>query len=337
MCVNTRFVTLYPTYYKGQRSDHFDGKSFSNPGKPFDKGFRAFLKWRLTAKKQQWPKYTKLTVYDHPPERVFGEQLRVSFVGHATVLLQTEGINILTDPVWSGRVSPVSWAGPQRVHPPGIALADLPPIDVILISHNHYDHFDLPSLDALWQYKKPRILVPLGNDRIIADHNREILSEALDWGDAVQLNSKVTVQLEPAQHWSARGLFDRNRALWAAFNIATPGGNIYFVGDSGYGNGDNFRAAKEKFHSFRLVILPIGAYDPRWFMAYQHMNPEESIRAFMDLGSPPFLPIHYRMFPMADTGYGQPLQDLRQAMQLHQVDEDKVMVLMAGESRFVPA
>ncbi len=331
-----RFLTIRRTYYNGQVSDHFDGKSFYNPGKPFDKGFGSLLKWRLTAGKQKWPAYTELDAYDYPPERVFGEQLRVSLVGHATVLLQTEGINILTDPVWSERASPVHWAGPRRVHPPGIALADLPPIDVVLISHNHYDHLDLPSLHALWRHSKPRILVPLGNDRIITDHNAAILSEAFDWGDAVQIASSVTVHVEPIQHWSARGLFDRNRALWAAFTITTASGNIYFVGDSGYGHGDNFRAAKEKFHSFRLAILPIGAYDPRWFMAYQHMNPEESVKALEDLGSPPFLPIHYRMFPMADTGYGQPLLDLRRAIQVHQVEEEKIILLMAGESRFIP-
>jgi L-ascorbate metabolism protein UlaG (beta-lactamase superfamily) len=330
------FLTGCANYYTGQESDHFDGRKFYNPGKPLNKTFGSFVKWRINADRQPWPEFTELTTYDHPPGRVMGEQLRVSLVGHATVLIQTQGLNILTDPVWSERASPVQWAGPRRVHPPGIAFADLPPIDVVLISHNHYDHLDLVVLERLWQHSKPRIIVPLGNDRIISGHNRALESETYDWGESVQISSDVAVHIEPMHHWSARGIFDRNRALWAAFTITTPGGNIYFVGDSGYGNGDYFRAAREKFGAFRLAILPIGDYDPRWFMAYGHMNPKESLLAFEDLGRPRFLPIHYRMFPLADTGYAQPLRDLRQAMEAHAVEEGKIVPLMAGESWFVP-
>lgn len=330
------FLTGCASYYTGQESDHFDGKSFYNPGKPLSKGFTAFVKWRISADRQPWPEYTELTTYDHPPRRVMGEQLRVSLVGHATVLIQTQGLNILTDPVWAERASPVQWAGPRRVHPAGIAFADLPPIDVVLISHNHYDHLDLAALERLRQHSNPRIIVPLGNDRILAGHNNALVAEAYDWGDSVQISNEVAVYIEPMHHWSARGIFDRNRALWAAFTITTPGGNIYFVGDSGYGNGDYFRAAREKFGSFRLAILPIGDYDPRWFMAYGHMNPKESLLAFEDLGRPHFLPMHYQMFPLADTGYAQPLQDLRQAMDAHSVEEGRIVPLIAGESWFVP-
>ena len=323
-------------YYDGHDSDHFDGEKFFNPGKPLKKGLGAFLKWRMTADRKEWPEYTELVSYDHPPERVVGDRLRVSLVGHATVLIQTQGLNILTDPVWAERASPLSWIGPRRVHPPGIAFDDLPPIDVILVSHNHYDHLDLPSLERLWNQSKPRIIVPLGNDRIIAAHNPSITSEAYDWGDEVQIAPGVVVHLEPMHHWSARGIFDRNKALWAAFTIAAPGGNIYFVGDSGYADGDLFRAEKEKFRSFRLAILPIGAYEPRWFMEYGHMNPEECILAFEDLGRPQLLPIHHRMLPLTDTGYEQPLQDLRQAMINHRVEEGKIVPLLPGESWFVP-
>ncbi len=323
-------------YYDGQKSDHFDGESFFNPGKPLNKGFGSFLKWRVTAAKQEWPEYSELAAYDHPPERVFGDQLRVSLVGHATVLIQTQGLNILTDPVWAERASPVQWAGPRRVHPPGIALQDLPPIDVVLISHNHYDHLDLTTISRLWNLSRPRIIVPLGNDHIITDHDPAIVAEAYDWGDFVQITTEVAVHIEPMHHWSARGLFDRNKALWAAFCITTPGGNVYFAGDSGYGNGDYFRAARDKFQSFRLAIVPIGAYDPRWFMAYGHMNPEESVLAFEDLGRPHLLPIHYQMFPLADTGYEQPLKDLRQSMGVRLIEEGRIVPLVAGESWLVP-
>ncbi len=329
-------LTGCANYYEGQKSDHFDGERFFNPGKPLNKGFGSFLKWRITADRQEWPEFTELTAYDQPPERVFGDQLRVSFVGHATVLIQTQGLNILTDPVWSERASPVPWAGPRRVHPPGIAFQDLPPIDVILISHNHYDHLDLTSIERLWKRFEPRIIVPLGNDHIIGDHNSAIVAEPYDWGESVQLSREVVGYLEPMHHWSARGMLDRNKALWAAFCITTPGGNIYFVGDSGYGGGDYFRAAKEKFRSFRLAIVPIGAYEPRWFMSYGHMNPEESVQTFEDLGRPYLLPTHYQIFPLTDTGYQQPLSDLRQAMGARGVEKGRIVPLMAGESWFVP-
>ena len=330
------FLTGCANYYNGQDSDHFDGKRFFNPGKPLNKGFVTFLKWRFTAERMEWPEYQELVAYDYPPERVVGDQLRVSFVGHATVLIQTQGLNILTDPVWAERASPWQWIGPRRVHPPGIAFSDLPPIDIVLISHNHYDHLDLDSITRLWYHSKPRIIVPLGNDHIITGHNSAIVAEAYDWGETIQITAEVAVHLEPMHHWSARGMFDRNKALWAAFIITTPGGNIYFVGDSGYGNGDYFRAAKDTFQSFRLAILPIGDYDPRWFMAYGHMNPEESVLAYEDLGRPQILPIHYGMFPLADTGYDQPLQDLRRAMDAHLVEEGRIRPLMAGESWVVP-
>jgi L-ascorbate metabolism protein UlaG (beta-lactamase superfamily) len=323
-------------YYQGAGSDHFDGEKFFNPGKPMNKGLGTFLKWKFTAEKEDWPEFSDLNSYDQPPDRVTGDQLRVSFVGHATVLLQTQGLNILTDPIWSERASPVKWAGPRRVHPPGIAMKDLPPIDLILVSHNHYDHLDLPTLEQLWLRYRPRILVPLGNDTIISAYNSAIESEAYDWGDEVQISTAVSVYLEPMHHWSARGIFDRNRSLWAAFTITTPGGNIYFAGDSGYGEGDYFRAARDKFQSFRLAILPIGSYDPRWFMAYGHMNPKECIAAFEDLGKPMVLPTHHKMFQLADTGYDQPLSMLLEAMAVSGEADGKIVPLMAGESWNVP-
>lgn len=324
-------------YYSGLQSDHFDGKHFFNPGKPMDKGFGAFLKWRLTASRNPWPEYSELKSYDTPPNRVEGAELRVSYVGHATVLLQTQGLNILTDPVWSHRASPVSWAGPQRVHPPGVAFDRLPPIDVVLLSHNHYDHLDLISIDEIWNRFHPRILVPLGNDRIINDHNKAIRVGAFDWGDRVAVAEGVDVYFEPMHHWSARGMFDRNTALWAAFTITTPAGNIYFVGDSGYGGGDFFRSARDKFGAFRLAILPIGAYEPRWFMAYGHMSPDDVIMAFQDLGQPWILPIHHMMFPLADTGYREPLDTLTAKLRERGEVQSKFAPLLAGEHWYVPA
>ena len=297
-----------------------------------NKGFGAFLKWRLFSERGEWPDFMELDQYDIPPERVNEDNLRLTYVGHATVLIQTQGLNILFDPVWSDRASPVSWLGPKRVHPPGIKFNDLPPIDVVLVSHNHYDHLDLNTIDRLWKQHTPRLIVPLGNDIIITRHNSEIAVEAYDWGDSIILSDALTLHLEPMHHWSARGIFDRNEALWAAFVIAAPAGNIYLVGDTGYGGGDYFRMVKEKYGKFRVAVLPIGDYDPAWFMGYGHMSPRECVQAFFDLGSPPVLPIHYNTFPLADTGYGVPLQDLREAFLENRNAEQLFQILPAGQS-----
>ncbi len=323
-------------YSSGPVTDHFDGRRFYNPGKPLEKNFGDFLKWRLTSEKKPWPPFSELPVYDRPPPRVNGAELRVSYVGHASVLLQTAGLNILLDPVWSERASPFSWAGPRRVHPPGVALADLPPIDLLLISHNHYDHLDLSTISQLWQRDQPRIIVPLGNETIIVGHDRDIRVEAYDWGEQVAAGDGVSVHLEPMHHWSARGVLDRNRALWAAFVLTTPGGNIALYADSGYGGGDTFRAARDKFGGFRLALLPIGAYEPRWFMEYGHMNPQEVLQAYLDLGRPRVLPTHYRMFPLADDGYDQPMTELKELLTTDQAVLESFVFLQAGESWWVP-
>jgi len=324
-----------PRSYHGPIFDHFDGRRFFNPGKPMDKTFVDVLKWYATREPQPWPAFSALPATDKPPGRVAGNRLRVGFVGHVTLLIQTQGLNILTDPVWSDRASPFTWIGPRRVHPPGIHFEDLPAIDLVLISHNHYDHLDLATIERLWHRDRPRIITPLGNDALIHGRIPEAQIEARDWGDQVVISPGLTIHLEPMHHWSARSPWDRNRALWAAFVLSTPGGNLYFVGDSGYGGGDFFREASKKHGPFRLVVLPIGSYDPRWFMTYQHMNPEEAVRAWNDLGQPPMLPIHYRAFQLADTGYEVPLRDLQTAMAAAAVPEGSIRPLMAGEHWWV--
>jgi len=321
--------------YDGPVSDHFDGERFFNPGKPERKTFATVLKWYATRERQPWPAFSDLPQTDTPPGAVAGNGLRVGFVGHTSLLIQTQGLNILTDPVWSDRASPFTWAGPKRAHPPGIRFDDLPAIDVVLISHNHYDHLDLTTVARLWQRDRPRIVVPLGNDTLIRGRVPQARIKARDWGEQMAIAPGLTVHLEPSHHWSARTPWDRNRALWAAFVLVTPGGAIYFGGDSGYGDGDHFRAAAARYGSFRLAILPIGAYEPRWFMADNHMSPEEAIKAWRDLGQPPMLPTHYAMFQMADDGYQAPLRDLRAAMRADAVAEGRIRPLATGEHWWV--
>lgn len=327
--------TNYTRYYSGEVSDHFDGRRFYDPISERKSGLFDFLKWQLNREKHYWPEKKLPDSYSIPPKRVFGNDLLITNVGHVTYLIQTEGLNILTDPVWSNRASPVSFAGPKRIISPGIKFEDLPPIDIVLVSHNHYDHLDLNTLHKLWLKHKPQIITPLGNDTIIKSIDPSIVAEAYDWGDEVKINDNIRINLDPMQHWSARGIFDRNKALWAAFTIQTPGGNIYFVGDSGYGNGSHFKAAKAKYGSFRLALLPIGAYNPRWFMSYAHMDPKEAVLAYIDLGKPTFIPGHYDVFKLTDEPYGEALGLLKDAAKKHNAD-DNIKPLKVGEQYSVP-
>ena len=252
-------------------------------------------------------------------------------MGHASWLLQTAGLNILIDPVWSERVSPVSFMGPKRVNDPGIAFDALPPIDVVLVSHCHYDHLDAETLSRLHAAHKPRVITPLGNNAIMTAHDAAIRAEAFDWHQRVELGQNVAVTLVPTHHWSARGVTDRNKALWASFVIETPAGRIYHVADSGYGNGHHFRAARDRYGPFRLAFLPIGAYEPRWFMGDQHMNPAESVRAFLDSGAEFAIGHHYGTFQLTDEGFDEPELALIKARVEAQIEPERFRLLRPGQ------
>ena len=318
-------------YYAGPVSDHFDGTRFFDPRWTTRRGPLDFFRWQFTREQGYWPAHAPSPFADRPPRRVNGTNLRVSFVGHASILLQTGGLNILLDPVWSERASPVSFAGPRRVNAPGVAFDDLPPIDAALISHNHYDHLDMTTLSALATPHRPRVVVPLANDVIIRSHDQSIAVEAGDWGQQIALSSDVAVTLAPMRHWSARGVTDRDKALWASFVIDTPAGRIFHVGDSGYGNGFYFRAAREQYGPFKLAILPIGAYEPRWFMHENHMNPEEAVLAFRDSGAEFALAHHYGTFQMADDGHEAPALALDAALTTAGIPAERFRKLKPGE------
>jgi len=265
-------------YYDGPVSDHFDGRTFFNPGGTPPRDFADLLRWQFGGGRQKWPReWPSPFPQARPDRRVDGEDLRVTMVGHATLLIQTAGLNILTDPVWSERASPVRFAGPRRVNAPGIAFEDLPPIDLVLLSHNHYDHLDIATLKRLKRHHDPLVITPLGNDAIVHAAIPDMKISVGDWGDSVTVTEGVRVHLEPMHHWSARGMGDRRMALWAAFVVETPGGKIYHIGDTGFHDGINYRAAAGRHGGFRLALLPIGAYEPRWFMPGQHQVPDEAV------------------------------------------------------------
>ena len=316
-------------YYQGPITDHFDGTHFVGPYAIPSKG-TAFWRWQLSRNAAEWPERVANLTSENPPARVNGKELRISFVGHASFLIQTARLNILTDPIWSERASPFTFVGPKRVREPGIAFDVLPPIDAIVVSHNHYDHLDVATLSRLAARDRPRVITPLGNDTIMRDHDGNIAAEAHDWGESVALAPEVAVTLAPAQHWSARHLWDRNKALWAAFVIDTPAGRIYFVGDSGY-NGDLLRDTRARHGPIRVAILPIGSYEPRCFMRDQHMNPQEAVRACGDLDAELAIGSHFGTFHLTDEAIDAPLQELAAARATAGMAEDRFRTLTPGQ------
>lgn len=318
-------------YYKGPRSDHFDGQRFFNPGGERSRSFVEFLHWQLTKRAVPWPEVYPSPFLDAPPARVGKRGLRISFVGHATFLIQIAGHNILTDPIWSQRASPVPFAGPRRYNPPGIPFDRLPRIDTVLISHNHYDHLDLPTLVHLWERDRPRIVVPLGNDTIIRTHDPNLAVTALDWGNRIALAPDLQVFVEPAHHWSARATNDRNHALWASFVLRGGDRSVYFAGDTGFGGGRHFQAIAGRHPGLDIALLPIGAYEPRWFMAPYHMNPEDAVHAFRILKARSALGFHWGTFRLTDEGVDQPPQDLAAALQAGKIAAHRFVAMRPGQ------
>ena len=323
-------------YYSGPVSDHFDGLNFFNPEGEAPKGFVELIKWQLNNEKKKWPVSYPSPHSDEPPARVDGDDLRVTFVGHATVLIQAGGLNMLTDPVWSDRCSPVSWAGPKRVNDPGIDFDKLPKIDSVLLSHNHYDHLDLATLSKLNKRDRPSIVTPLGNDRILKNHDQALDVVVGDWGDTIEISPTTKVTLEPMHHWSARGTTDRRNALWAAFVVEGPAGRIYHVGDTGFHGGTNYDAAQAKYGGFRLAILPFGAYEPRSFMKAQHQNPDEAVRGHIACNTEFTLGHHWGTFQLTDESIEDQLEHLEEARQKHGVGADVFRALQPGQVWDVP-
>jgi L-ascorbate metabolism protein UlaG (beta-lactamase superfamily) len=321
-------------YYHGPASDHFDGEHFFDPHGVPPRSRGVFLRWqfeRRRGSKAKWPAWAPSPFADRPPARVEGAVWRISYVGHASFLIQTAGLNMLLDPVWSKRASPFRFIGPKRVNDPGIAFADLPPIDVVLVSHGHYDHLDVATLSRLAAAHRPRVITSLGNDAIMRNHDPAIAAEAYDWHDRIDIDAGAAVTLVPMRHWSARNLSDRNMSLWASFVIEAPAGRIYFVADSGYGEGRHFRDARERYGLFKLAILPIGAYEPRWFMREQHMNPAEAVQAFIDCGTERALGHHYGTFQLTDEAIDAPLVALGEALQVAGIPAERFRTLRPGE------
>lgn len=314
------------------QNDHYNGNWFSNQDKSVElkSGLKNILKWYFQDKKHPWPNFIANNVTPNLPSNIVENEIYISFINHATLLVQFKSLTILTDPVFSKRVSPLNWLGPKRIREPGIALNQLPKIDVITISHNHYDHMDLSALKKLHHLHQPLFIVPLGNAKFLQSIGIKNIVE-LDWWQSHTVTSGYNITLVPAQHWSARGFHDRNKSLWGGYVYTYHTMNVYFAGDTGY-NG-HFQQIYERFGAMDVSLLPIGAYEPRWFMKEQHINPEEAVLAHIDLHSKLSIGMHFGTFALANEGVEHPIRDLKISLENHQLTKNEFIVLEQGETR----
>jgi L-ascorbate metabolism protein UlaG (beta-lactamase superfamily) len=288
----------------------FDGRRFANLSGRAPQGLGGVLRWLITRQRSAWPSAVDAApAFAPPPTRVADGAIHATVIGHATVLLQVDGLNLLTDPVFSARIGPAPWLGIARVRPPAIALADLPPIDVVLLSHNHYDHLDRPSLAALHRRDRPLVLTGL---RVGRDVPRGLRVHEMDWWQTHDLAPGVRATYVRAEHFSGRGAFDRDATLWGGFVLETPSGRVFFAGDTGAGR--HFADIRARFGPMTLSLLPIGAYAPRWFMQSVHIDPAEALAASLALESQVSLAIHHATFRLSDEAIDAPVHDLARAL-----------------------
>ena len=278
--------------YQGTPNDHFDGAHFFN--REPDNSVTDHLRWLWQMETIPWPEEIIDPAQPAPPSRIgAADQLHVTYVNQSTVLIQSAGLNILTDPIWSDRAGPTSWMGARRVRPPGVPFDQLPKIDVVLLSHDHFDHLDRPTLSRLISRDHPQLIAGLGMKPRLADLGATVAE--LDWWQSTAVAaSTLSVTFVPARHNSGRSLFDGNETLWGGFVLELPVGRVLFFGDTAYG--EHVARIAERFPGFRLAILPIGNYQPRWFMGTQHMNPDDAIAAHQALHAEDSMAIHFATF-----------------------------------------
>lgn len=323
--------------HPGPLTPHFDGKQFINPGQPKESSVTGYLWLRLTTSQATWPDTVPLQTVAPPPPRVDDGSARVTWVGHATLLIQIAGLNILTDPVWSERASPFSWAGPRRVTPPALAFDALPRIDLVLISHNHFDHLDLPTLRQLDARDRPRVMVPLGNRELVRQAMPGSTVSEHDWGASETVAGRAVIHVEPMLHGSGRSPFDQQHSLWAAYVVEAAGLKLYFAGDTGYGDGRTFKATGQRFGRIDLAILPIGAYAPESFMADSHMDPAAAVRAKADLRATRALAHHFGTFQLGFEAFDAPVKALQATLSATGTPADAFAVLQPGQALNVQA
>lgn len=315
--------------YKGPKSDHFDGKKFINPNGLQANGFKEVF--RFMRERQMEPYNYNYETFERTeaiPEKLDDSKIKITFVNHSTFLIQYAGLNILTDPIWSFRCSPFQFAGPNRMRPPGVKFEDLPKIDLVLLSHNHYDHFDTNTVKDLIKKYQPHFIVPLGMKKSIHKLGGKRV-EAIDWNQSVEFE-KISITGTPANHFTSRGLFDRDRTLWCGYLLQFGNHKLYFVGDTGYG--PNFKKIGEQYGPIDISLIPIGAYKPEWFMGPIHISPPQAIQVHKDIQSIQSIAMHFGTFPLADDGQGTAEKELALAINESDVDSKKFLVPDEGHS-----
>jgi L-ascorbate metabolism protein UlaG (beta-lactamase superfamily) len=317
----------------GVTPPRFDGRRYENPGESASRTMRELLRWQFTAVRRPWPAWVEQEHAVTLPGAVPTGTLALTFVNHSTFLLQTGGATILTDPVWSDRASPLPFAGPRRVHAPGVAFDRLPRIDVVLVSHNHYDHMDLHTLKRLEARDRPRFVTGTGNGPFLRARGLSRVDE-LTWWQSIDLGT-VRVTMGPAQHFSARTPFDRNRTLWGSFVIDGDWPRVFFAADTGYSR--HFEEVRASVGAIELALLPIGAYEPRWFMRPAHMNPADAVQAHLDLQARLSVAMHFGTFRLTDEAWDDPPRHLGEALDARGVPRDRFRVLRPGETLIVPS
>jgi len=326
-----------------QLSDHFDGSLYFNPGlastpsqEPKRGGSVWIWRWLFGSEWPEWPEVKDASSGPPPAVRVPKGTLRITPIGHATFLIQMDGLNILVDPIWSDRCSPVSWIGPKRHTNPGLRFEDLPPIDIVLVSHNHYDHLDLPTLKHLAKKGTPRALVTLGNLDLVRDSGIPEVEE-FDWWQSAHLSSDVTVTLVPAQHFSSRTLWDRNRTLWGGFVVSGPSGKVFYPGDTGYG--PHFREIASRFSPITAALLPISPFRSQALNELSpdhrrsvHMGPAEAVQAHLDLRAKVSIAAHFRVFQLGSDGFDDAVYGLAVSLMNRNLNPDAFIALSPGRS-----
>ena len=318
-------------------SGHYDGAHFRNPGRRGAAGLGAVLRWSLTRRRSPWPQWVQNQAWPPPASGVTPGHAALTFIGHSTMLVRLplpgSGVfRILMDPVFSDRCSPLPFAGPKRVRAPGVALDALPRVDAVLVSHNHYDHMDLPSLRALHKRFGAPVITALGNAAPLAAAGVPGATE-LDWWGSTRVGP-ATVTATPAVHFSARGVHDRDRTLWAGFMVRVGEVQVFFAGDSGAGR--HWAEIRTRLGPPGIALLPIGAYAPRSIMRPVHMDPAEAVQARADLGTPVAVGIHFGTFQLTDEGIEDPVRDLAAARDAAGLLRDAFDVLGCGETRELP-
>jgi len=308
-------------------SDHCDGERFFNIDRSADRSLRDVVRWMRTRERTAWPRSAASGGYPPPPASVAPGRVALTFIGHSTFLVRTASITLITDPVFTSHAGPFGVLGPRRVRSPGLPLASLPPVDIVLVSHNHYDHLQHSSLRHF--QRSSSYVAPLGVGPYLGLRGRPPRIHELDWWQTVEIGG-AAITAVPAQHFSARTPWDRNRTLWCGYVVEVDGLTIYFAGDTGYAT--HFAEAGGRWPRIDLALLPIGAYEPRWFMIYAHMNPEEAVRAHLDLHASASVGMHFGTFQLTDEGIDEPLRALERARAERGVTADAFRVLGFGES-----